>query len=233
MKKIISSLIIIMIIGMFSTISEAVDNSYEIHVTTNKEEVITNEKFDVTLTLDNINILTGQQGIGAYNAKIDYDNTDLEIVEIKGLGNWETPVENEGEIVATTKDGECVNTKQDIAVITFVAKTEAVNVVSPIKIINFEASDTENTTGTEDREVKININVKSEGTKPGNTQGNGDKNNNQQINQNEKKDNSIIKIPLPFTGRTVNINWVGILLILIIIAVILSIIIKAKKRESE
>lgn len=235
MKKIIKLItmgILMMTFVIVPARVQAESNSYEIFLTSNRKEVLKGEKFEITITVDNINVTTGQKGIGAYKAKINYDNAMFDMVEIKGLGNWEELIQNGNEIVATTKDGECVNTRQEIAIITFIAKTEISNITSVIKISDFKASDTENTIATEDKEIEVKVNSKSDNINEGN-QENTDKNNSQQDDQDKKENNSIIKIPLPFTGRTVSINWEAVLILLIIIAVVIIVILLKKKHENE
>ena len=155
MKRILRMIILTIIsILSFITISMAVDSSYQIEVTANRAEVAEGETFEVIIEIDPTNV---EGGIGAYTAEIKYDDSIFEITNLEGIGNWDTPIINNGKIIATTNDGECVTTKQEIAKITFIAKTDVINTISEIKVENFEASNTETILPAESKKVEMVI----------------------------------------------------------------------------
>ena len=154
----------------------------------------------------------------AYIAEIKYDPAIFEITNLEGIGNWETPMINEGKMIATTKDGECVTTKQEIAKITFVAKADVVNTTSEITLENFEASNTETILPTESKKVQIgnnqtdtNENTNEEQNETYNTIEVGEKNNNPNTTSNLK---------LPYAGLQKTIIPISIVIIAIIVGIV-------------
>ena len=211
MNKILKTIILTVIcILAFMTISMAEDTVYQIELGSDKTEVSEGETFVVTVEIDPTNV---EGGIGAYIAEIKYDPAIFEITNLEGIGNWETPMINEGKMIATTKDGECVTTKQEIAKITFVAKVDVVNTTSEITLENFEASNTETILPTESKKVEI-----------GNEQTDKDDNKDDQYNEievgNNSNSNNTSNIKLPYAGLQKTIIPIGIMIIAIIIGVV-------------
>ena len=216
MKKILKTIILTVIcILAFITISMAEDTAYKIELGSDKTEVREGETFVVTVEIDPTNV---EGGIGAYIAEIKYDPAIFEITNLEGVGNWETPMINEGKMIATTKDGECVTTKQEIAKITFVAKADVVNTTSEITLENFEASNTETILPTESKKVQIgnnqtdtNENTNEEQNETYNTIEVGEKNNNPNTTSNLK---------LPYAGLQKTIIPISIVIIAIIVGIV-------------
>lgn len=211
MNKILKTIILTVIcILAFMTISMAEDTVYQIELGSDKTEVSEGETFVVTVEIDPTNV---EGGIGAYIAEIKYDPAIFEITNLEGIGNWETPMINEGKMIATTKDGECVTTKQEIAKITFVAKVDVVNTTSEITLENFEASNTETILPTESKKVEI-----------GNEQTDKDDNKDDQYNEievgNNSNSNNTSNLKLPYAGLQKTIIPIGIMIIAIIIGVV-------------
>ena len=211
MKRILRMIILTIIsILSFITISMAVDSSYQIEVTANRAEVAEGETFEVIIEIDPTNV---EGGIGAYTAEIKYDDSIFEITNLEGIGNWDTPIINNGKIIATTNDGECVTTKQEIAKITFIAKTDVINTISEIKVENFEASNTETILPAESKKVEMGKEQNGAGEEENNS------NTNQQ-ETNKNSENTVSSLILPFTGIKNVIIPVGILIRIAIIVVI-------------
>ena len=116
-------------------------------------------------------------------------------------------------MIATTKDGECVTTKQEIAKITFVAKADVVNTTSEITVENFEASNTETILPTESKKVEI-----------GNEQTDINDNKDDQYNEievgNNSNSNNTSNLKLPYAGLQKTMIPIGIIIIAIIIGVV-------------
>lgn len=107
-----------------STLSYAVDDSFELQLNALSDEVVLGNTFEVEILLDNMNVTSGDQGIGAYAAKITYDAEVLELVSVQQQTGWEV-MENEGNIVALTTDGEVVTDRTLTAKATFKVKDDA------------------------------------------------------------------------------------------------------------
>ena len=211
MNKLLKTIILTIIsILSFITISIAAETVYQIELLSDKTEVREGETFVVTVEIDPTNI---EGGIGAYMAELKYDMALFEITNLEGIGNWETPMINEGKMIATTKDGECVTTKQEIAKITFVAKADVVNTTSEITVENFEASNTETILPTESKKVEI-----------GNEQTDIDDNKDNQYNEievgNNSNSNNTSNLKLPYAGLQKTMIPIGIVIIAVVIGVV-------------
>ena len=211
MNKLLKTIILTMIsILSFMTISMAVDNAYQIELLCDKTEVKEGETFVITVEIDPTNT---EGGIGAYMAELKYDMALFKITNLEGIGNWDTPMINEGKMIATTKDGECVTTKQEIAKITFVAKADVVNTTSEITVENFEASNTETILPTESKKVEI-----------GNEQTDINDNKDDQYNEivvcNNSNSNNTSNFKLPYAVLQKTMIPIGIIIIAIIIGVV-------------
>ena len=107
-----------------STLSYAADDSFELQLNALSKEVVLGNTFEVEILLDNMNVTSGDQGIGAYTAKLIYDTEVLELVSVQQQAGWEI-MENEGNIVALTTDGEVVKDRTLTAKATFKVKDNA------------------------------------------------------------------------------------------------------------
>lgn len=215
----------IFILTLFSililiTTSMAADSSYQIELLPNKTEVIKGEAFYITIEIDPSTV---EGGIGAYTAEIKYDSNVFEITKLEGLGNWETPIINDGKIIATTNDGECVTTKQEIAKITFIAKTDIINTTSEIQVENFQASNVETIETAENKKVEIGI--KQEEISPGEEQNN----NTPGQSTNTNKQDSLANSNLPFAGMQNTI--IPIISVIILIAITVAYRVYKKNHE--
>lgn len=211
MNKILKAIVLVIIsILSFITISMAADTMYQIELLSDKTEVREGETFIVTVEIDPTNV---EGGIGAYIAEIKYDTAIFEITNLEGIGNWETPIINEGKMIATTKDGECVTTKQEIAKITFVAKTDVVNTTSEITVENFEASNTETILPTESKKVEI-----------GNKQSDTNEDENEIYNtiegENNNNQNTTSNLKLPYAGLQKTMIPIIVLIVGIVIGIV-------------
>lgn len=223
MNKILKIFILILlsILALITTVNGA-ENSYIMELTASKTEVTEGEEFYITIEIDPTNF---EGGIGAYMAEIKYDTSIFEIIKLEGLGNWETPIINEGKIIATTNDGECVTTKQEIARISFVAKADIISTTSDIVVENFQGSNAINIETAENKTVEIGVkkdenNQEQENTTP--EQGN---------NNTNKEDDTLANLFLPFTGSTTSIILPIVVLILLVIILIVVIYKKRKLKK--
>lgn len=221
MKKILKILILILfnILILIKT-SIAADGFYKINLIPNKTEVTKGESFFITIEIDPSAV---EGGIGAYLAEIKYDSTLFEISKLEGLGNWENPIMNNGKIIATTNDGECVTTKQEIAKITFIAKADVINTTSEIKVENFQASNAENIKTAENENVEIGINRDTSSQNQGQ----------ESISSEQKTDinnsNALSNSILPFAG--IKNTIIPIVLIIMFILIFVTYILSKKNKN--
>ena len=123
--KLISIIAVIYVILIsLTTLTYAADESFELQLNPLTKEIVLGNTFEVEILLDNMNITSGDQGIGAYNAKLTYDTEVLELVDVQQQTGWEI-MENEGNIVALTTDGEVVKNRTLTAKATFKVKDDA------------------------------------------------------------------------------------------------------------
>ncbi len=170
-KKVIS-IIITIILLLFTTSVYAANDSFKTALSVNNSSVKKGENVTVTVSLNNISIESGEKGIGAYTAKLDFDSSVLEYVSTNGTDKWETPFYSEKQITGTTNDGKVVNTNQSIGTITFKVKDDAKLGETTIKLTNFSGSNAETDISAEDTAIKITI-VNSQNSGSGSQGGSG------------------------------------------------------------
>lgn len=190
--KLIGILVIALFV-VFSTIVSAANDSYQTTLKANASEVKVGENITITIGLDKIAITTGDKGIGAYTAKLEYDTSALEYVETQGSSKWGEPFFKNGSITGVTKDGECVNTTQSIGTITFKVKDNAKLGKTTIQLTNFKGSTGVAGDLMASNQPKIEITVvskQSDNQQNGDNDQQGGNNNNQQGNNNNQQNNN-------------------------------------------
>ena len=217
-------LILLSMLALITTVNGA-ENSYIMELTASKTEVTEGEEFYITIEVDPTNF---EGGIGAYMAEIKYDSSIFEITKIEGLGTWDTPTINEGRIIATTNDGECVTTKQEIARITFVAKADIINTTSEIVVENFQGSNAASIETAENKTVEIGVKQDENNQDQNQGQENATP---EQGNNTNKEDDTLANLFLPFTGSTASIILPIVVLILLVIILIVVIYKKRKLKK--
>lgn len=155
-KKVIFAVLIVALL-IFTSSVYAANDSFKTALSVNKSQVKKGEEVTVTLKLSDISIESGEKGIGAYTAKIDFDSSVLEYVSASGSGKWETPFYQDKLITATTNDGNVVNTNQSIATVTLKVKSNATLGDTTIKLTNFSGSTAASNVSAPDSSVKITI----------------------------------------------------------------------------
>ena len=117
--------ILCMILTIFSTSSFAEgEESFDLELEASSITLNPGDTFSVDIIIDNINVTSGDQGIGAYQAKIVYDQKVLELVNVTAAFGWEV-LENEGNMVANTSTGEVVQERTTTATINFKVRDDA------------------------------------------------------------------------------------------------------------
>ena len=117
--------ILCIILTLFSTNSFAEgEESFDLELEASSITLNPGDTFSVDIIIDNINVTSGDQGIGAYQAKIIYDENVLELVNVTAASGWEV-LENEGNMVANTSTGEVVQERTTTATINFKVRDDA------------------------------------------------------------------------------------------------------------
>lgn len=163
-KKIITLLLVMFILGMSITVKAAdTTDTYKINLATETKAVKQGEEVTISLNVSDINIQTGEKGIGAYEGKIEYDTNVFEDLKMSGNDNWDKPTENEGVFTSVNADGLCVKETQEIAKITLKVKSNAKVGNTTVKITGFKASNlSPSMIPTDDTSVEITITSSSQ-----------------------------------------------------------------------
>lgn len=124
-KKLLAILsILFLILAMLQIKSYAAEgDTFELQVNASASTLNPGDDFTVNLVLDKINVTSGDQGIGAYQAKLIYDTNVLELVSVTSASGWEVS-QNEGNIIANTSNGQVVKQRTNTAVISFKLKND-------------------------------------------------------------------------------------------------------------
>ena len=168
-KKLIELILITVLLLLTSNVYAAT-NSFKATLNVNNSSVKIGDTVTITIQLSDIAIESGEKGIGAYTANLEFDSSVFEYVKTNGTNNWEAPVYQAKKIVGNTADGKVVNTNQSIGTITFKVKEDATLGETTIKLTNFSGSTAESDVTTEDTSIKITILDKENG---GSQSGNG------------------------------------------------------------
>ena len=175
------SIILITILAL-STQVNAANDSYKTTLSADYSQVHRGEDVTITIGLSNIAIESGEKGIGAYTANIEFDSSIFEYSKTEGTEIWEEPFYQDKMIIAATKDCKVVNTAQDIGTITLKVKENAKLGETTIKLTNFSGSNAVSDIPTSDTSVKVTILDKDssgeDNENPDNENGNGGSENN-------------------------------------------------------
>lgn len=184
------SLLIVMIIMIFvmSISSYAESEGFELQLNTSSDTFNIGDTFLVEIVLDNINVTSGDQGIGAYVGTITYDTNVLELVEITAATGWEV-MENEGNIIVNTTNAEVVKNRTVTASINFKVKENAQIGQTTISLENVEGSSGLTTIVGTAISSQINI-VEASSENPDNPQDPGSGDNNQNNTGNNSGNNN-------------------------------------------
>ena len=138
MQKILSILLVALLI--LTTRIYAAEDRYDTTIQASPKQAKEGDKVEITLGISNLAIESGEKGIGAYTAEIQFDSSVLEYVSVNGTDKWEAPLYQDGFITSNTKDAKVVNTAQSIATITFKVKENAKLGETSIALRNFSGS---------------------------------------------------------------------------------------------
>ena len=240
-KKAIS-IILTVIMLLFTTNVYAANDSFKTALSVNNSSVKRGENVTITISLNDISIESGEKGIGAYTASLEFNSSVFEYVKTEGTDKWEAPVYQEKRIVGNTVDGEVVNTNQSIGTITFKVKEDATLGETTIKLTNFSGSNAETDISSEDATVKITI-VDNEngggssqggsegGTQSGSQNETGNKPTPKPGNNNSSKED-IKDGSLPATGYSYTVIYI-LISVFVLTAIIFGVKIKLLNKKSK
>ena len=216
-KSIILILAVMVILGMSITVKAAnTTDTYKINLATANTTVKQGDTITISLNVSDINIQTGDKGIGSYQGKIEYDTKVFEELKMLGNDSWDKPSENEGVFTSVNSDGICVQEAQEIAKITLKVKSTAALGKTTVKVTGFKASNAITSIPTDNTSLDITVNSTTNGGSGSGTgttgTGTSDK------TQSQIKNNTSVttkSTPLPRTGvSSAVIVAVGIILII-------------------
>jgi len=184
-KKIIS--IIIVLLLLLNTKIYAVNDNYSTTINVNNYKAKRGEEVVITIGLTDIKIVTGEKGLGAYVASIEFDSSVFEYCSTGSTDKWEAPFYKDGLITGNTKDGEVISTTQSIGTITFKVKDNAKLGDTTISLTNFSASTAETDVATSNKSVRISILDKENNNNANNGNNNSNNNNNSNTGNNNNK----------------------------------------------
>lgn len=193
-------------------------DSYVIKLNSDKTLLKTGETITMTLNVSDININSGDKGIGAYEGTISYDTSVFTDMKITGNDKWDTPVENGGKFTSVKSDGICTSEAQTLLKIELKVKDDATIGNTTIQIKNFKASNALESISTSDTSLTLKIEKNTTSSNTNSTDG--------QNSSNEKNSTSTQKNIVDI-NKTVSANklpYAGASKILVYIAVILIII---------
>ena len=240
-KKAIS-IILTLIMLLFTTNVYAANDSFKTALSVNNSSVKRGENVTITISLNDISIESGEKGIGAYTASLEFNSSVFEYVKTEGTDKWEAPVYQEKRIVGNTVDGEVVNTNQSIGTITFKVKEDATLGETTVKLTNFSGSNAETDISSEDATVKITI-VDNEngggssqggsegGTQSGSQNETGNKPTPKPGNNNSSKED-IKDGSLPATGYSYTVIYI-LISVFVLTAIIFGVKIKLLNKKSK
>ena len=208
MKRIKLAVMITILCLIFTVITPkayAAGESFELQLEASSTTSHPGDSFSVNIMIDNMNITSGDQGIGAYQAKIIYDTNVLELVGVTPATGWEA-FENEGNMVVNTNSGEVVTERTHTATINFKVLDDVTLGDTTISLESIQGSSgTTTIDGTGIAEV---VSIEEETTNPPIDDNNPSDDNNPPVDDNNPSDNDNTP-PTGNHGGTTNTNQIG------------------------
>lgn len=176
-KKIVLMVMIALLIFTISVY--AVNNdSFKTTISVANTQVKRGDVITVTIGLRDIAIESGEKGIGAYTASINFDSSVLEYVKTDGTDKWEAPFYKDGLVTGNTKDGEVVKNNVSIGTITFKVKENAKLEKTTISLNNFSGSTAVTEVVAANVSIEITLIDNNNNSSNNNNQNNTNNNNN-------------------------------------------------------
>lgn len=156
MKKVMSMVLIVLVVLCTTTV-HAANDSFKTTLRADHVQAKGDDIVMITIGLKDINIESGDKGIGAYTANIKFDPSVFEYASSNGMNGWEAPFYQDGAITANTQNAEVVGTPQDIGTITLKVKKDAKLGESTVELSNFSGSNGLTDVDTTNEAIKITI----------------------------------------------------------------------------
>ena len=144
MKRKFLSVIIISILFLaigLTLNTYAASGTFTIKLEPNKTEIKQGETVTINLYIDNINVPSGELGIGAFTAKLVYDTTIFGSATSNGSSSWDNPsLQANGQMAGVRSDGIVAKSRQLVGSITLTAKQDATIGGTTISITNLQGA---------------------------------------------------------------------------------------------
>ena len=184
-------IVLLLNICLFSNISFAATDSYSMTLIPDKQTIKAGDTISIAVKISNINIQTGEKGIGAYEATLVYDSNVFSSVQFAAASNWDSPTYNisNGKFASVRSDATCSNESQNVAIIKLTVKDSVSAQNTTISLKNISCSNGESTISTKDISTTLNISSSSSSNNSNNSN-NTNNNNNPSNNNNSNNSNT-------------------------------------------
>lgn len=178
-------IILLFSICLFSNISFAATDSYSMTLTPDKKTLKAGDTISIAVKISNINIQTGEKGIGAYEATLVYDANVFSSAKFAAAANWDSPTYNisNGKFASVRSDATCSSESQNVAIIKLTVKDSVSVQNTTISLKDISCSNGESTISTKDISTTLNI-ISSSSSNNNNNNNNNNPSNNNNINSN-------------------------------------------------
>lgn len=200
-------------ICLFSTISYAANDSYSVTLVPDKTTIKAGDTISVAVKISDINIQTGEKGIGSYEATLVYDTNVFSSIQFVAVSNWDTPIYNiaNGKFASVRSDATCSNETQNVAIIKLTVKDNVTVGTTNISLTNIASSNGESTISSSNTSTTLNIvtnnsNTPSSDSNSNNNNNNSNNNNSTNNNNNNNNQNNSSNINNNNQNNSSNIN---------------------------
>ena len=220
-KKSFISVILVMLIIVLSNVkvNAATGDSYVIKLNADKTTLKSGETITISLDVSDINIQSGDKGIGAYEGTISYDTNVFTNMKITGNDKWDTPMENAGKITSVKSDGICISESQNLLKIELTVKDNVSAGNTTIQMKNFKASNGLETISTADTSLTVKIEKSDTSSNP-----NTNSTDSQNSTSTQKQNNTVNIVELNKSVATNKIPYAGASKIIIYFVIILVVV---------
>lgn len=133
--------VVLLVFTLTSSIYAANEDIFTIKLETDTTQIKQGETVTVNLYIDNINVSSGEEGIGAFTAKLEYDTNIFENITSSGSDKWDNPSIQESGVMAGVKsDGMVTSTRQLVGTIKLKVKEDATIGSTTIKILDLQGA---------------------------------------------------------------------------------------------
>ena len=196
--------------------------TFDLNLESQSKKIEKEKEFQVDIVLENIKVTEGDNGIAGYSTKIIYNKNILELISVKSE-EWEV-IENEGKILANSKNAEVVKEKNITAQVVFKIKDNVENEITDIKLENIEGTSGTTNINGKNKKLEIEI-VNKEQVDNIESEDNSIEDTNNSTNS-VKPNNVIVGNDFTFTSEQLKLPYVGkkdilrhMILVILVIAI--------------